>query len=49
MPGRYAKNEQSAGFLGSMDSYAYRSPGFVQPVGAVSQGQADGVVADAKP
>jgi tetratricopeptide (TPR) repeat protein len=26
MPGRYAKNEMSGGFLGSLDSYAYRSP-----------------------
>ncbi|MEX2149212.1 MAG: tetratricopeptide repeat protein [Steroidobacteraceae bacterium] len=26
MPGRYAKNELSSGFLGAIDSYAYRSP-----------------------
>lgn len=26
MPGRYAKNEISAGFVGSIDSYAYRMP-----------------------
>jgi hypothetical protein len=26
MPGRYAKNEMSSGFLGAIDSYAYRSP-----------------------
>jgi tetratricopeptide (TPR) repeat protein len=26
MPGRYAKNELSSGFLGSIDSYAYRAP-----------------------
>ena len=26
MPGRYAKNEMSSGFLGSIDDYAYRSP-----------------------
>jgi tetratricopeptide (TPR) repeat protein len=26
MPGRYAKNEISGGFLGSIDSYAYRMP-----------------------
>jgi len=26
MPGRYAKNEMSTGFLGAIDSYAYRSP-----------------------
>jgi hypothetical protein len=26
MPGRYAKNEISGGFVGSIDSYAYRMP-----------------------
>jgi hypothetical protein len=26
VPGRYAKNEISSGFLGSIDSYAYRMP-----------------------
>ena len=26
MPGRYAKNEISGGFLGSIDTYAYRMP-----------------------
>jgi hypothetical protein len=26
MPGRYAKNEMSVGFLGTIDSYVYRSP-----------------------
>ena len=26
MPGRYAKYEESAGFVGSLDSYAYRMP-----------------------
>jgi hypothetical protein len=26
MPGRYAKNEISGGYLGSIDSYAYRMP-----------------------
>jgi hypothetical protein len=26
MPGRYAKNEISGGFLGSIDTYAYRLP-----------------------
>jgi cellulose synthase operon protein C len=26
MPGRYAKNETSSGFLGTIDSYVYRSP-----------------------
>jgi hypothetical protein len=26
MPGRYAKNESSEGFLGSIDVFAYRMP-----------------------
>ncbi len=26
MPGRYAKNEMSSGFIGSLDRYVYRSP-----------------------
>jgi len=26
MPGRYAKNEVSSGFLGGIDSYVYRAP-----------------------
>jgi tetratricopeptide (TPR) repeat protein len=26
MPGRYAKNEMSSGFVGAIESYAYRSP-----------------------
>ena len=30
--GRYAKNEMSSGFLGSIDSYAYRSPAATMPV-----------------
>ncbi len=32
MPGRYAKSEMSGGFLGSIDSYAYRSPLATIPV-----------------
>ena len=35
VPGRYAKNEVSAGFLGSLEQYAYRSPA------AVASGVAD--------
>ena len=31
MPGRYAKSELSSGFLGSIDSYAYRSPALLNP------------------
>jgi hypothetical protein len=32
MPARYAKTELSSGFLGSIDSYAYRSPSAPPPV-----------------
>jgi hypothetical protein len=32
MPGRYARNELSGGFLGSIDIYAYRSPASLLPV-----------------
>ena len=32
MPARYAKSELSSGFLGSIDTYAYRSPSAPQPV-----------------
>lgn len=38
VPGRYAKNELSSGFIGSIDSYAYRSP--AQPVPATATGEA---------
>jgi hypothetical protein len=31
MPGRYAKFEISSGFLVSIDSYAYRAPGAIEP------------------
>ncbi|MGH8223552.1 MAG: tetratricopeptide repeat protein, partial [Woeseiaceae bacterium] len=31
MPGRYAKNEISGGFVGSIDSYAYRVPNAPKP------------------
>ncbi|HET9694097.1 MAG TPA: tetratricopeptide repeat protein, partial [Steroidobacteraceae bacterium] len=34
VPGRYAKNELSGGFLGSMDTYAYRSPAAAMPAAA---------------
>jgi tetratricopeptide (TPR) repeat protein len=55
VPGRYAKNELSTGFLGSIDSYAYRSPAFQsQPApdaaGTDAAKAADsGVVANANP
>lgn len=32
MPGRYAKPEESTGPLASLEVYAYRSPGYVEPV-----------------
>ena len=32
MPGRYAKNEMSEGYLGSIDTYAYRMPIAPEPV-----------------
>jgi hypothetical protein len=31
MPGRYAKTEISSGYMGSIDYYAYRSPGAPSP------------------
>ena len=31
MPGRYAKRETSEGFLGSIDTYAYRIPNAPTP------------------
>jgi TolA-binding protein len=40
MPGRYAKNEISGGFLGSIDTYAYRMP-IAPPVGIDEQNDAD--------
>ena len=36
MPGRYAKNELSAGFVGSVDTYAYRMP-IAPPAGLEEQ------------
>jgi tetratricopeptide (TPR) repeat protein len=36
MPGRYAKNEISSGYLGSIDSYAYRMP-IASPIGIDGQ------------
>jgi hypothetical protein len=32
MPGRYAKNESSEGFVGSISYYAYRMPIAPEPV-----------------
>jgi len=49
MPGRYAKNELSSGYLGSIDSYAYRSPASLQATDAAVASPVGGVVADAKP
>jgi Tfp pilus assembly protein PilF len=35
MPGRYAKEEQSVGLLGSIDTFTYRAPGAVDVVSSV--------------
>ena len=43
MPGRYAKNEISGGFLATLDIYAYRMPN-APPIGA--EGPLDAAVAD---
>ena len=40
MPGRYAKNESSEGFLGSIDMFAYRMPVAPEP-GIEGEGVAD--------
>lgn len=40
MPGRYAKNEISGGYLGSIDTYAYRMP-IVPPPGIELQDDGD--------
>jgi TolA-binding protein len=41
MPGRYAKNEMSAGFVGSMVAYAYRMP-IVPEIGLGPDGEPEG-------
>lgn len=46
VPGRYAKNEISSGFLGSIDSYAYRMPS-APPIGP--EDPAVGPAGDAQP
>jgi len=35
VPGRYAKEEQSIGFLGAIETFTYRSPGAAEPVSIV--------------
>jgi tetratricopeptide (TPR) repeat protein len=35
VPGRYAKEEQSIGLLGAIETFTYRSPGAAEPVSAV--------------
>jgi hypothetical protein len=40
MPGRYAKNEISGGYVGSIDTYAYRMP-VAPPIGVDVDGEAD--------
>jgi TolA-binding protein len=42
MPGRYAKNEISGGYLGSIDTYAYRMP-IAPPVGVDEQQETGGM------
>jgi hypothetical protein len=32
VPGRYAKEEHSMGFLGAIESFTYRQPSYVEPV-----------------
>ena len=44
MPARYARTELSGGYLGSMDTYAYRSPASSMPVPAAAA-PAEGAVA----
>ena len=34
VPGRYAKQEQSMGLLGAIDTFTYRHPGYVEPAAA---------------
>ncbi|HVJ31126.1 MAG TPA: tetratricopeptide repeat protein, partial [Gammaproteobacteria bacterium] len=38
VPGRYAKEEQSMGFLGAIESFTYRHPNYVEPVDAEPAG-----------
>ena len=40
MPGRYARNEISGGYMGSIDSYAYRMP-IAPPPGVDPQAPGD--------
>jgi tetratricopeptide (TPR) repeat protein len=37
VPGRYAKEEQSMGLLGAIESFTYRHPNYVEPVAADGQ------------
>jgi tetratricopeptide (TPR) repeat protein len=51
MPGRYAKSEMSSGFLGAIDTYAYRSPYSQLPaetLGEVKATPLDGAVQSAR-
>jgi hypothetical protein len=47
MPGRYAKNEISGGFVGSIDTYAYRMP-IAPPPGLDEQGEGEIATSDDK-
>jgi outer membrane protein assembly factor BamD (BamD/ComL family) len=46
MPARYAKNEISGGFVGSLDIYAYRMPIAPEPVEPGSEGEATAQVSE---
>ncbi len=48
MPGRYAKNEISGGYLGSLESYAYRMP-IVPPAGIEGAEPAKELQSDEQP
>ena len=45
MPGRYARNEISSGYLKSVDSYAYRVPNAPPPCVPLEGGEAEGELA----
>jgi hypothetical protein len=47
MPGRYAKNEISGGFVGSIDRYAYRMP-IAPKIDLAADGDKDAVEATAQ-
>ena len=40
VPGRYAKEEQSMGLLGAIETFTYRHPNYVEPVVDPRRGRA---------